>query len=129
MTNCQGKILAIDDEPIILDLIKYNIENEGYSVDICNSEEEALNLNLSTYNLIILDVDIDATNSCELINFIKHNSISSHTPIIILSEKKSKQNAIDWLRLGADDYIIKPLSMPGLTARIKSLLRRCNIGK
>ena len=67
MTNFQGKILAIDDEPIILDLIKYNLENEEYSVDICTSAKDALNINLSIYNLILLDVDMDAANLNSLI--------------------------------------------------------------
>lgn len=129
MTNFQEKILAIDDEPIILDLIKYNLENEEYSVDICTSAKEALNINLSIYNLILLDVDMDAANSIELTNLIKQNAKTTHTPIIILSENKSKHNVIDWLRLGADDYILKPLSMPRLLARVNSLIRRCSIGK
>ena len=72
---------------------------------------------------------MDAANSIELTNLIKQNAKTTHTPIIILSENKSKHNVIDWLRLGADDYILKPLSMPRLLARVNSLIRRCSIGK
>lgn len=125
MTNRQGKILAIDDEPMLLDMIKYNLENEGYSVDICNSIESALTLNLSTYNLIIYDVTMGKISSIEFLNMLKQNSNTSHIPIIISSEKIFKHNIIDLLKLGADDYILKPIPMRELAARIRSLLRRC----
>ncbi len=127
MTNCQGKILAIDDEPIILDLIKLNLENEGYSVDICNSAEDAFQLNLSIYDFIIADVIMGKIKGAEFANKLKQNPETSHIPIILCLEKGSEDDIVTGLRAGIDDYIMKPISMRELTARIKSILRRHKI--
>lgn len=127
MTNCQGRILAIDDEPIVLDLIKYNLENEGYSVDISDSIEKANRVDLSVYDLIITDVKIGKLSGIEFANNVKQNSKTSHIPIVICSDKDMKGEAINGLRSGADDYILKPLSMRELVARIRSILRRHSI--
>lgn len=130
MTNCQGRILAIDDEPIVLDLIKYNLENEGYSVDISDSIEKAnRSVDLSVYDLIITDVKIGKLSGIEFANNVKQNSKTSHIPIVICSDKDMKGEAINGLRSGADDYILKPFSMRELTARIQSILRRHSIKK
>lgn len=129
MTNCQGKILAIDDEPIVLDLIKFNLENEGYSVDILNSAEEALQLDLSIYDFIIADVKIGKISGIEFANKVKQNPVTSHIPIVICSEKGMEGDMINGLRLGIDGYIVKPFSMRELTARVQSILRRNSIKK
>lgn len=129
MTNCQGKILAIDDEPIVLDLIKYNLENEGYSVDVLNSNEDAFKLDLSKFNLIIADVRMGAISGIEFANKVKQNPKTSHIPIIICAEKGMKNDVVDGLRSGVDDYIIKPISMRELVARVGSILRRHSISR
>lgn len=129
MTNCQGKILAIDDEPIVLDLIKYNLENEGYSVDVLNSNEDAFKLDLSKFNLIIADVRMGAISGIEFANKVKQNPKTSHIPIIICAEKGMKNDVVDGLRSGVDDYIIKPVSTRELVARVGSILRRHSISR
>lgn len=127
MTNCKGKILVIDDELIVLDLIKYNLENEGYSVDVLNNVEDAFLSDLSKYNLIIADVMMGTISGIEFANKVKQNPKTAHIPIIICSEKGLKGDIINGLRLGVDDYIVKPISMRELIARVGSILRRHSI--
>lgn len=124
MTNCQCKILAIDDEPIILDLIKFNLENEGYSVDTCKSAEEALRCDLSIYDLILTDMKMDKMSGIEFTSAIKQNAATAHIPVIICSPKGIQQDITDGLASGADDYILKPFSTRELIARVHSILRR-----
>jgi DNA-binding response OmpR family regulator len=124
MIDCQGEILAIDDELIVLDLIKYNLENEGYSVDILNNVEDAFQADLSKYNLIIADVMMGTISGIEFANKLKQNPKTAHIPIIICTEKGLKADVINGLGTDIDDYIIKPLSMRELAARVRSILRR-----
>lgn len=124
MTDYKGKILAIDDEKIILELIKFNLENVGYAVDICLSAEDALDLDLTQYNLIITDVMMGEISGIELANRLKANPLTDHIPIILCSAKGLEDDVVVGLNTGADDYIIKPFSMRELTARVQSVLRR-----
>ncbi len=127
MTNCQGKILAIDDEPIVLDLIKFNLENEGYSVDTLNSAEEALRLELSIYDIIIADVKLGEMSGIEFTEKVRQNPKTSHIPIVICSERGMEGDMIYGLRSGVDGYIMKPFSVRELVARVQSILRRHSI--
>lgn len=127
MTNCQGKILAIDDEPIVLDLIKFNLENEGYSVDTLNSAEEALRLELSIYDIIIADVKLGEMSGIEFTEKVRQNPKTSHIPIVICSKRGMEGDMIYGLRSGVDGYIMKPFSVRELVARVQSILRRHSI--
>lgn len=127
MTNCQGKILAIDDEPIVLDLIKFNLENEGYFVDTLNSAEEALQIDLSIYDFIIADVKLGELSGIEFVEKVRQNPKTSHIPIVISSEKGMEGDMVYGLKSGVDGYIMKPFSMRELVARVQSILRRHSI--
>ena len=124
MPNRHIRILAIDDEPIILDLIKFNLEKDGYRVDTFSYIKDALKTDLSKYNLIITDVIINDIRSIDFISNIKQNPETSHIPIIICSIKGMEKDVTNSLNAGADDFIAKPFSTRELSARVKSLLRR-----
>lgn len=127
MPNRPIRILAIDDEPIILDLIKFNLEKDGYRVDTFSCIKDALKKNLSIYNLIITDVIINDIKSIDFISNIKQNPETTHIPIIICSIKGMEKDVTNSLNAGADDFIVKPFSTRELSARVKSMLRRqCN---
>lgn len=126
MTEHKGRILAIDDEKIILELIKFNLENEGYVVNTCLSAEDALDLDLTQYTLIITDVMMGEINGIELADRLKANPLTAHIPIILCSAKGQEDDVVAGLNTGADDYIIKPFSMRELIARVQSVLRRHN---
>ena len=129
MTNCQGKILAIDDEPIILDLIKFNLENEGYDVDIAFSAEQALTLDLREYSLILLDIMMGEISGIKMAKMLKADIKTSHIPIIFCTPKDTEDDMIMGLNLGADDYIMKPYTVRNVIARVKSVLRRTSGNK
>jgi len=124
----QYKILAVDDEEHIQELIKFNLENNGYKVITCGDGTQALKFaKLEKPDLILLDVmlpGIDGYDVCKEIR--KDNSISS-LPIIMITAKSEELDKILGLELGADDYITKPFSIRELLARVKAVLRRTSI--
>lgn len=125
--NAAGKILVVDDEQLICELIQYNLENEGYKVDICNSAEEALRLELENYRLIIVDVMMEEMNGIKFAHTIKQNPETAHIPLIFCSAKDSEDDIVNGLNSGADDYIPKPFSLREMIARVRSVLRRNSI--
>ncbi len=116
------KILVVDDEKPIVEIIKYNLEKEGYRVITAFDGEEALNMvEVEDPNLIILDIMLPKKDG-----FTVCREISSkwNIPIIMLTAKEMEMDKVLGLELGADDYITKPFSARELTARVKALLRR-----
>ncbi|MCM0648746.1 response regulator transcription factor [Clostridium swellfunianum] len=122
------KILAVDDEEHIQELLKFNLENSGYKVICCSTGTEALKLaKVEKPDLILLDVmlpGIDGYDVCKEIR--KDNNISS-IPIIMITAKSEELDKILGLELGADDYMTKPFSIRELLARVKAVLRRTTI--
>ena len=115
------KVLIIEDEAKIADVVKAYLEREGFEVSIAESGEKALRLIKDGYNLIILDLmlpDIDGESICAAIREI------SDLPIIMLTAKSSEDDRVRGLGMGADDYIVKPFSARELVARVKAHLRR-----
>ncbi len=121
------KILVIDDEQLICDLIQYNLENEGYIVDSCHSAEDALKLDLAQYNLMIVDVMMGEISGIKFAHVVKQNPDTAHIPLIFCSAKDSEDDIVTGLNSGADDYILKPFSLREMIARVRSVLRRKNI--
>ncbi|MBQ9077224.1 MAG: response regulator transcription factor [Muribaculaceae bacterium] len=126
-SHAAGKILVIDDEQLICELIQYNLENEGYRVDICQSAEEALKYNLADYRLLIVDVMMGEMNGIKFAHIVKQNPDTAHIPIIFCSAKDNEDDIVNGLNSGADDYILKPFSLREMIARVRSVLRRNSV--
>ena len=119
------KILIIDDEEDILELIRYNLVKEGYSVEGVTSGEEALAKAKSEIpDLVVLDLMLPGVDGLEVCKFLKGDARTSHIPIIMLTAKGEDADIVTGLELGADDYVTKPFSPRVLVARIRAALRR-----
>ena len=119
------KILVVDDEKDIVDLISFNLQKEGYEVLIAHNGEEALELLKHTRpDLITLDLMLPGMQGLEVCREIRKNPELALIPIIMITAKSSEIDRIIGLEMGADDYLSKPFSIRELTARISVLFRR-----
>jgi two-component system, OmpR family, alkaline phosphatase synthesis response regulator PhoP len=119
------KILIIDDEEDILELIRYNLAKEGYSVEGITSGEAALAKAKSEVpDLVVLDLMLPGVDGLEVCKCLKSDARTSHIPIIMLTAKSEDADIVTGLELGADDYVTKPFSPRVLIARIRTALRR-----
>ena len=118
------KILVVDDEEDLCEILKFNLEMEGYEVDTALSAEEALNLNLTSYQLLILDVMMGEISGFKMASLLRKEEKTAHIPIIFLTAKDTENDMLTGFSLGADDYISKPFSIRQVVARIKAVLRR-----
>lgn len=119
-----SKILLVDDEPDILEFLKYNLEQEDFEVLTSTNGKDALKKILLKPDLIILDIMMPEMDGFELYQQIKSDKNFRYIPIIFLTAKSGETNEIKGLDLGASDYIQKPISPKKLIARIKSNLRK-----
>ena len=118
------KILVVDDEESLCEILQFNLEVEGYSVDVAYSGEAALGLPLEKYSLILLDVMMGGISGFKVALKIKQKPEWSHIPIIFCTAKDTEDDKVAGLNIGADDYISKPFSIREVVARVKSVLRR-----
>jgi phosphate regulon transcriptional regulator PhoB len=119
------KILVVDDEEDILELLKYNLSREGYQVLCTTSGEKTLNLvKTETPDLIVLDLMLPGMDGLEVTRRLKENPPTKNVPIVMLTAKGEEADIVTGLELGADDYITKPFSPRILLARVKAVLRR-----
>jgi two-component system alkaline phosphatase synthesis response regulator PhoP len=118
------KILIADDERDIIDFLKYNLEKEGFDVLTAKNGIEAVAQSKKNPNLILLDVMMPEMDGLEVVRTLKKNSATAKIPVIFLTARGSEVDEVVGLELGADDYIIKPISIPKLMARIKLTLRK-----
>ncbi|MFR9649631.1 MAG: response regulator transcription factor [Rikenellaceae bacterium] len=118
------KILVVDDEESICEILELNLEAEGYDVDVAYSAEEAMRLDISQYSLLLLDIMMGEISGYKLLQYIRSNKSTAEIPVIFCSAKDSSDDTITGLNLGADDYISKPFLAREVVARVKSLLRR-----
>ena len=123
MTEKQS-ILVVDDERTLCDVLKLNLEFEGFKVDLAYSAEDALKMPLESYSLILLDVMMHEMSGLELVKIIRDNEKLRNIPIILCTAKDSEEDLEKGFITGADDYIKKPFSMKELVLRVKSILRR-----
>jgi DNA-binding response OmpR family regulator len=115
-------ILAVDDEPRYLEIIRFNLETAGYRVACASSGEEALDLQAADDpDLIVLDVMLPGVDGFEVCRLVRERS---SCPIIMLTAKGAEDDKVRGLRLGADDYVTKPFSAQELLARVEAVLRR-----
>ena len=121
------KILVVDDEQDICEILQYNLETEGYEVVTANSAEEALELPLQEYGLILLDVMMDEMSGFQMARKMKDNPATAPIPVIFITALEGEDNMVKGLNIGADDYIAKPLSMKEVKARVRAVLRRTSV--
>lgn len=122
-------ILVVDDEQTLCEVVKLNLENEGYEVDIAFSAEQALTMDLNKYSLILLDIMMGEISGIKMAKILKSNVKTADIPIIFCTAKDTEDDMIMGLNIGADDYIMKPYTIRNLIARVKSVLRRTSIHK
>lgn len=124
LQRMKKKILVIDDEETLCEVMRFNLEAEGYDADVALSAEEALTMELGTYNLILLDIMMGEISGTQLARILKSNPATAGIPIIFCTAKDSEDDMVRGLDLGADDYITKPYSVRAVLARIRTALRR-----
>ncbi|MBR5540952.1 MAG: response regulator transcription factor [Bacteroides sp.] len=120
------RILIVDDEETLCEVLKLNLENEGYDVDIAFSAEQALTLDLKSYSLILLDIMMGEISGIKMAKMLKSNVTTADIPIIFCTARDTEDDMVMGLNLGADDYITKPYTIRNVIARVKSVLRRVN---
>jgi two-component system alkaline phosphatase synthesis response regulator PhoP len=119
------KILVVDDEEDILELLRFNLSREGCQVFCASSGEEALRLVQSEIpDLIVLDLMLPGIDGLEVTRWLKSDPNTKHLPIVMLTAKGEEADIVTGLELGADDYVTKPFSPRILVARVKAVLRR-----
>ncbi len=118
------RILVVDDEDDLCEILKFNLENEGYEVDTANSAEEALRMDISSYDLLLLDVMMGEISGFKMASLLKKDKKTAHIPIIFITAKDTENDTVTGFNLGADDYISKPFSLREVAARVKAVLRR-----
>lgn len=121
------KILLVDDEKDIVEFLKYNLEQNNFSVIVGYNGEEALQLLKEKPDLIILDIMMPKLNGFDTCKKIREKSEFKNVPIMILTAKNGESNEIKGLEAGANDYILKPISPIKLIARVKSNLRKVEL--
>lgn len=118
------KILVVDDEEDLCEILQYNLEKAGYLVDVAYSAEEALQDDLTKYRLFLLDVMMGEISGFKLGSMIKSKEETKNTPIIYLTAKDTETDRLRGFDIGADDYISKPFSINEVVARVKAVLKR-----
>ena len=118
------KILAVDDEEDLCEILKFNLEIEGYEVDTAFSAEEALKLDLTQYSLLLLDVMMGEISGFKMASILRKEEKTANIPIIFLTAKDTENDMLTGFNLGADDYISKPFSIRHVIARVNAVLRR-----
>lgn len=118
------KILVIDDEEAICEILKFNLEKEGYDVDCAYSAEEALERDLSVYSLIMVDIMMERISGFDFAKTVRNNPATEYTPIIFCSALGAEDDKVMGLNIGADDYVTKPFVIGEVLARVRAVLRR-----
>lgn len=119
------KILIVDDEKDIVELLEFNLETEGYKTITAFDGEEAIKKAItSTPDLILLDIMLPKKDGLEVLRELRTSAVTRNIPVIFLTAKGSEIDEVIGLELGADDYIIKPISIRKLLARIKKVFRK-----
>jgi two-component system phosphate regulon response regulator PhoB len=121
----KGNIFVVDDEEDILELIRINLDREGYKVTCIEAGEECVKKAREKLpDLIVLDLMLPGIDGLDVCKILKNDSKTRHIPIIMLTAKGEESDIVTGLELGADDYMTKPFSPKVLTARIKAVLRK-----
>lgn len=124
MDEKDSRILVVDDEQDLCEILKFNLEIEGYQVETANSAEEALEKDIASYNLLLLDVMMGGMSGFQLAKQLKNSEVTVHIPIIFLTARDTENDTVTGFNLGADDYISKPFSIREVMVRVRAVLRR-----
>lgn len=124
MEENQYRILVVDDEQDLCEILKFNLETEGYAVDTANSAEEALGKGIAQYNLLLLDVMMGGMSGFSMAKQLKKSPETANVPIIFLTARDTENDVVTGFNLGADDYISKPFSIREVLVRVRAILRR-----
>ena len=118
------RILVVDDEQDLCEILKFNLETDGYTVEMANSAEEALEMNIESFNLLLLDVMMGGMSGFALAKRLKAEPATKDIPIIFLTARDTENDTVTGFNLGADDYISKPFSIREVLVRVRAVLRR-----
>ena len=118
-----SKILIVDDEQDLCEILQFNLESEGYEVDTANSAEEGLKKLKSQHMLILLDVMMEDMSGFQMANKIR-KELNNDVPIIFLTAKDTENDMLTGFNVGGDDYITKPFSLKAVMARVKAVIKR-----
>ena len=118
------KILVVDDEEDLCEILQFNLESEGFSVDTAFSAEEALQKDIASFDLLLLDVMMGSISGFKMASMLRKDPKTKKVPIIFLTAKDTENDTLTGFTLGADDYISKPFSIKEVVARVKAVLRR-----
>ena len=119
-----NRILVVDDEEDLCEILQFNLELEGYMVDVAHSAEEALHLRLSDYGLVLLDVMMGQISGFKMARMMRELEDTKHVPIIFITARDAENDLVTGFNLGADDYISKPFSIKEVILRVKAVMRR-----
>lgn len=122
------KILVVDDEESLCEILQFNLEVDGYDVDVAYSAEQALEMHPEKYSLILLDVMMGEMSGFRMAQILKSKTETARIPIIFCTARDTEDDTVAGLNLGADDYIAKPFSIREVQARVRSVLRRTGNG-
>ena len=120
----KNRILVVDDEQDLLEILKFNLETEGYEVSTACSAEEAHTLNVRELDLLQLDLMIAGMSRFAMAKKLKSDPATEHIPIVFLTARDTENDTVTGFNLGADDYISKPFSIREVLVRVRAVLRR-----
>ena len=118
------RILVVDDEQDLLEILKFNLETEGYEVATASSAEEASQMDIASFDLLLLDVMMGGMSGFAMARKLKDNPATTNVPIIFLTARDTENDTVTGFNLGADDYISKPFSLREVMVRVRAVLRR-----
>ena len=122
------RLLVVEDEIHLLDIIKKRLQKEHYSVDACQDGQEALDyIEVTAYDAIVLDIMLPGISGLEILKSMR--AAGNSTPVLLLTAKDSIQDRVNGLDIGADDYLVKPFAFEELLARIRVMIRRQTSGE
>lgn len=118
------RILVVDDEEDLCEILQFNLQQAGYEVETALSAEDALMMNIISFDLILLDVMMGEMSGFQMADIVKKNQKTAHIPIIFCTAKDAEEDTLRGLEIGGDDYVLKPFSVKEVIARVKAVLRR-----
>ena len=118
------RILVVDDEQDLCEILKFNLETDGYVVETANSAEEALKRNIESFDLLLLDVMMGGMSGFAMAKKLKEDPATKDIPVVFLTARDTENDTVTGFNLGADDYISKPFSIREVLVRIRAVLRR-----